>query len=128
MSDITVIINGAVADEIDKMLEHKIERVGQFVENKAKENMQGHNVSGILRASISHSTEASKGAWYKLNASKDGLDLTTPPTVENLECIIGTSVEYAVPFHEGHGSFSGVPFLRDAVYNHVAEIANLLKG
>jgi phage gpG-like protein len=103
VSDITVIINGAVADEIDKMLEHKIERVGQFAENKAKENMQGHNRSGILMASISH----------------DVSDLTTT---------VGTDVEYAVPFHEGHGSFSGVPFLRDAVYNNISEIINILKG
>lgn len=103
MSDITIIINSGVSDEIDKMLEHKIERVGQFVENKAKENMQGHNRSGILRASISHD-------------------------VNDLATTVGTDIEYAVPFHEGHGSFSGVPFLRDAVYNHVTEIVNILKG
>lgn len=103
MSDITVIINGGVSDEIDKMLERKIERVGQFGENKAKENMQGHNRSGILSASIDHDTK----------------DLAT---------IIGTDVEYAVPFHEGHGSFSGVPFLRDAIYNNISEIINILKG
>ncbi|WP_410497213.1 hypothetical protein QTL86_11140 [Cellulosilyticum sp. ST5] len=103
MSDITIIINSGVSDEIDKLLENKIERVGQFVENKAKENMQGHNRSGILRASISHD-------------------------VNDLATTVGTDIEYAVPFHEGHGSFSGVPFLRDAVYNHVTEIVNILKG
>ena len=103
MSDITIIINSGVSDEIDKMLEHKIERVGQFGENKAKENMAGHNRSGILSASISH----------------DVGDLTTT---------VGTDVEYAVPFHEGHGSFPGVPFLRDAIYNHIPEIINILKG
>lgn len=103
MSDITFIFNAGAMDEIDKLLESRIERVGQFVENKAKENMQGHNRSGILRSSISHE-------------------------VSDLSTTVGTDVEYAVPFHEGHGSFAGVPFLKDAVYNHISEITNILKG
>ncbi len=103
MSNIRVRINANAISEIESILERRFERVGQFVENKAKENMQGHNRSGILSASISH----------------DVSDLTTT---------VGTNVEYAIPFHEGHGSFSGVPFLRDAVYGNISEINNLLGG
>lgn len=103
MSNIRVRINANAISEIESILERRFERVGQFVENKAKENMQGHNKSGILRASIHH------------EADKDGT-------------VIGTNVEYAIPFHEGHGSFSGVPFLRDAVYGNISEINNLLGG
>lgn len=89
-----------VLDELD----HRLERVGQVVENNAKNNMEGHNKSGILRASIQHADPV------------------------NHKMLIGTDVEYAAAFHQGHGTWQGHPFLRDAVFNHITEIKNVLGG
>ena len=101
MINIRVRINANAISEIESILEQRFERVGQFVENKAKESCPVD--SGILRASVHH------------EADKTGT-------------VIGTNVEYAISVHEGHGSFSGVPFLRDAVYGNMSEINNLLGG
>lgn len=103
MSNIKVKINIKALGEVEAILAQRFEKVGQYIENTAKENMEGHNRSGILRASIHH------------EADKDG-------------AVIGTDVEYAIPFHEGHGSFQGVPFLKDAVYNNTSTIQNILGG
>lgn len=104
MSNIIVTVNGLAIEAVLEELDFRLERVGQFVENKAKENMEGHNKSGILRASINH----------------------TDPV--NHSVIVGTNVEYAIPFHEGHGTWHGHPFLKDATYNHISEIKNILGG
>lgn len=104
MSSVTVTINGLAIQTVLEELDLRLERVGQFVENNAKENMEGHNKSGILRASINHSDP-----------------------VEH-KVVIGTDVEYAIPFHEGHGTWYGYPFLKDATYNHISEIKNILGG
>lgn len=104
MSNVTVIINGLAIQTVLEELDGRIETVGQFIENKAKENMEGHNKSGILRASINH----------------------TDPVEHKV--VIGTNVEYAIPFHEGHGAWHGHPFLKDAAYNHISEIKNILGG
>lgn len=104
MSNITVTINDSAMETVLQELDSRLERVGQFVENTAKENMEGHNRSGILRASINH----------------------TDPV--NHSVTVGTNKEYAIPFHEGHGTWKGHPFLKDAVFNHVSEIKNMLGG
>lgn len=104
MSNVIVTVNGLAIETVLEELDFRLERVGQFVENKAKENMEGHNKSGILRASINH----------------------TDPV--NHQVTIGTDVEYAAAFHQGHGSWQGHPFLKDAVFNHVSEIKNMLGG
>lgn len=104
MSNVTVTINNLAMQTVLDGLDNRLERVGQFVENTAKENMSGHNRSTILMGSINH----------------------TDPI--NHAVMIGTDVEYAIPFHEGHGTWQGHPFLKDAVYNHVAEIKNILGG
>lgn len=127
MSNVTVSVNGLAMETVLRELDSRLERVGQFVENTAKENCPAD--SGILRASISHVTDGvTGGSWYKLNSSKDGLEPTTLPTVSKHAVSIGTSVEYAIPVHEGHGSYAGKPFLKDAAYNHIAEIKNILGG
>lgn len=102
MSNITVTINDLAMETVLQELDSRLERVGQFVENTAKENCPVD--SGILRASISHT---------------DPVNHTTK---------IGTNIEYAVPVHEGHGKFTGKPFLKDAAYNHISEIKNILGG
>lgn len=102
MVNVTVTVNGTAMDTVLEELDFRLERVGQFVENTAKENCPVD--SGILRASISHTDPVN-------HATK-----------------IGTNVEYAVPVHEGHGSYAGKPFLKDAAYNHISEIKNILGG
>ena len=104
MSNVTVTINGLAIQTVLEELDSRIETVGQFIENKAKENMEGHNKRGILRASINHTDVVNHG--------------TT----------VGTDVDYAIPFHEGHGTWTGHPFLKDATYNNLAEIKNILGG
>lgn len=101
MSDMRVTINTNVMSEIEAILAQRFERVGQYVENTAKENCPVKH--GILRASIYH------------EANKDGT-------------VIGTNVEYAIPVHEGHGKFTGKPFLKDATYNNMSSIQNILGG
>lgn len=103
MTNIRVKINTKALGEIEAILAQRFEKAGQYIENTAKENMEDHNRSGILRASIHH------------EADKDG-------------AVIGTSEEYAIPFHEGHGSFAGVPFLKNAVYDNLSQIENILGG
>lgn len=104
MVNVTVNVNGLAMETVLAELDFRLERVGQFVENTAKDNMEGHNRTGILRASINH----------------------TDPV--NHSVTIGTNKEYAIPFHEGHGTWQGHPFLKDAVYNHIAEIKNIIGG
>lgn len=101
MSDIRVNINTNIMSEIETILAQRFERVGQYVENTAKENCPVDR--GILRASIHH------------EADKDGT-------------VIGTNIEYAIPVHEGHGKFTGKPFLKDAAYNNMSSIQNILGG
>lgn len=101
MSDMRVTINTNVMSEIEAILAQRFERVGQYVENTAKEKCPVKH--GILRASIYH------------EADKDG-------------AVIGTNVEYAIPVHEGHGKFTGKPFLKDAAYNNMSSIQNILGG
>ena len=96
-----VTINTNVMSEIEAILAQRFERVGQYVENAAKENCPvKHN---ILRPSITH------------DADKDGT-------------VVGTPVDYAIPVHEGHGKFTGKPFLKDAAYNNMSSIQNILGG
>lgn len=102
MVNVQVTINNLAFNEVLEILDSRIERVGQYVENTAKENCPVDK--GILRASISHTDPVN-------HATK-----------------IGTNVEYAIPLHEGHGKFTGKPFLKDAAYNHIAEIKNILGG
>ena len=102
MSNVTVTINNLAMQTVLDGLDSRIERVGQFVENTAKENCPVDK--GILRASISHTDSV------------------------NHSTTVGTNVDYAIPVHEGHGNFTGKPFLKDAAYNHVAEIKNILGG
>lgn len=101
MANIRVNINTNVMSEIETILAQRFERTGQFIENAAKEGCPvKHN---ILRPSITH------------DADKDGT-------------VVGTPVEYAIPVHEGHGKFTGKPFLKDAVYNNMSSIQNILGG
>lgn len=101
MVNIRVNINTNVIADIETELEGRFEGVGQFGENKAKEGCPvEHN---ILRPSITH------------EADKNGT-------------VVGTPVDYAIPVHEGHGSYQGKPFLKDAIYNHLTEIQNILGG
>ena len=101
MANIRVDINTNVIPELEAILAQRFERVGQYIENAAKEGCPVD--SGILRASIHH------------EADKDGT-------------VIGTNVEYAIPAHEGHGRYSGKPFLKDAVYGNMSAIQNILGG
>lgn len=101
MADIRIDINANIIAEIEALLEQRFERVGQFVENKAKENCPVD--TGILRSSITH------------EADKEGT-------------MIGTNVEYAIAAHEGHGKYNGNSFLKDAVYANLTEIQNMLGG
>lgn len=101
MANIRVNINTNVMAEIEAILEQLFEEVGQFGENVAKENCP-HDTS-TLRDSITHEADSSG-------------------------TVIGTPEEYAIPVHEGHGSYQGVPFLKDAIYNHLEEIKNILGG
>ena len=102
MSNVTVTINNLAMQTVLDGLDNKLERVGQFGENTAKENCPVDK--GILRASIFH----------------------TDPVNHSIK--VGTNIDYAIPVHEGHGNFTGKPFLKDAVYNHIAEIQNILGG
>lgn len=104
MVNVTVTVNGTAMDTVLEELDFRLERVGQFVENTAKDNMEGHNRTDMLRSSISH----------------------TDPINHNV--IVGTDVEYAAAFHQGHGTWQGHPFLKDAVFNHISEIKNRLGG
>lgn len=101
MVNIRVNINTNVIADIETELERRFEHVGQFGENKSKEYCPVDK--GIIRASMTH------------EADKQGT-------------VIGTPVDYAIPVHEGHGSYQGKPFLKDAIYNHLTEIQNILGG
>lgn len=101
MANIRVEINSNVIGDIETILAQRFERVGQYVENTAKESCPVD--SGILRGSINHA------------ADKNGT-------------VIGTNVEYAIAVHEGHGSYIGKAFLKNAVYNNLSAIENILGG
>lgn len=101
---VRVTINDMAMDTVLQELDRRLERAGQFVENNAKDNMQGHNRTSTLQGSIQH----------------------TDPV--NHKVVVGTNVEYAAAFHQGHGTWQGHPFLRDALFNHVTEIQNMLGG
>lgn len=97
---------GKIVSGLKGAVDNKLDKVGYIVENAAKENMVGHNRSGILSGSIHHE-------------------------VEKNEVLIGTDVEYAPYHHDGHGSFAGNPFLQKAVDANMdkikAELGNLLE-
>lgn len=103
MTDITVEVNRDVMEQIKEQLNARLEDVGFLVETYAKEECPYD--TGVLKASI---------------ASK-----VTP---EEHKVTIGTNVEYAVYVHQGHHSYAGKPFLRDAVFNHTTEIVNILSS
>ena len=101
MTDITVEVNRDVMDQIKEQINARLEDVGFLVETYAKEYCPVD--TGVLRASISSKV-----------------------TQPEHKVTIGTNVEYAVYVHQGHHSYAGKPFLRDAVFNHTTEIVNIL--
>ena len=49
---VRVTINDMAMTTVLQELDRRLERAGQFVENNAKDNMQGHNRTSMLRRSI----------------------------------------------------------------------------
>lgn len=102
---IRVDVNQNVIGELQALLNQKLERVGQFIENTAKENItdMGAVDTGILKNSITH--EVSE---------------------EESKVKIGTVVEYAPYVHDGHGQQQARPFLQDAIDDNVDTIQRIL--
>lgn len=100
-----VYVNDNIMNELEEILLKRLEKVGQYVENKAKENITNYRAvqTSFLKNSVDHDVNDSE-----------------------LKVRIGTNTEYAVPVHEGHGRLSGRPFLQDAVDDNYDVIQNIL--
>lgn len=90
-----------VSDALPELVANALDRAGYVIENKSKENCPVD--TGILRSSINH-------------------------IVENNMCVIGTNIEYAAAVHEGHGSWSGNPFLEEAFNTSIADVQACFEG
>lgn len=104
MSDMIINLQNIV-NAMPGLVAQALDEAGYIVENRAKENMEGHNQSGTLRRSITHTVDASSRT-----------------------CVVGTDVEYAEAFHEGHGSWQGHPFLEQAFNETITEVQNCFSG
>ena len=91
----------AISDALPEAIKQALDNCGVIVENDAKEKCPVD--TGTLRRSIKHKTKKTK-------------------------VTIGTNVEYAIPVHEGHGSYTGSKFLEKALYENWDKIKEQFEG
>lgn len=105
MNNVQIEVNRDLMEQIVDTLDQRLLEVGMFVENKAKENCTSMKAvdTGTLRASITSKADNNKVS-------------------------IGTNVEYGVYVHEGTSKMDARPFLRNAVFEHIPEILNIIKA
>lgn len=102
MADDLVLNLQLIAEALPELVNQRLNDAAYVVENAAKDNCPVD--TGILRASIHH----------------------TEPS--NNSVTIGTNIEYAVPVHEGHGSYTPQKFLSRAFTENIQEIRNCFNG
>lgn len=106
MNEITLNLTKIINKTLMEAINNGLEVTGQYVENKAKENIMAYGAvqSGTLKNSITHVVDD-----------------------EEHEVNIGTPVKYGPAIHKGHGSLKGRPFLQDVADHNMAEIVDVFK-
>ena len=106
MNEITLNLKNFIDKVLPGSINNGLEVAGQYVENKAKENIVNYNAvdTAALKNSITHVVEN-----------------------EEHEVVIGTTVEYGPAIHQGHGSLNGRPFLQDVADHNMTEIVDAFK-
>ncbi|MHC1750732.1 MAG: HK97 gp10 family phage protein [Cellulosilyticaceae bacterium] len=101
MNDVSKNLDKFINELLPKAISNGLEVAGQYVENKAKENITEYKAvqTSTLKNSITHVVDK-----------------------EAQEVVIGTPVEYGPAIHQGHGSLKGRPFLKDVADQNMAEI------
>lgn len=106
MNDVSINLKDFIDNILPEKIEQGLEMAGQYVENKAKENIteMGAVDTGTLKNSITHEIE-SGGKSVR----------------------IGTNVKYSAPVHDGTPRMEGRPFLQKVADENRTEIIEYFK-
>lgn len=111
----------------NKAINRALTAIGMTAEGYAKEYETAVD-TGRLRNSITYVTSEYMGAGtYTDNQGGVYADATGKGVPKKGQVIIGTNVEYAPYIEDGHHSYPGVHFLRNAVADHKDEYAKLIE-
>lgn len=106
MNEITLNLKNFISKTLPQSINNGLEVAGQYVENKAKENITAYGAvqTGALKNSVTHVVNK-----------------------EEQEVIIGTNIDYGPAVHQGHGSLKGRPFLQDVADYNMTEIVDTFR-
>lgn len=123
-----------VVKDAEAALSKGLTEIGLQVEGEAKKELfKGHGVlTGTLRRSIHIATPGYDWAGDNAKPSASSPELggmEAVPAKQNgrLTVQVGSGMEYALPVHQGHGSFSGYHFLTKAVEKVKPRMLDILK-
>ncbi len=113
---------GEVLKEVEDNLIEILAELGLAVESEAKQELKpGHGVkTGTLRRSIHTAKADYNWAGDDVEPSKDSPDLggqrAEPSRVrKQMTLAVGSGLRYALPVHQGHGSFAGYHFMTNGL-------------
>lgn len=106
MNEVTLNLKKFINKTLPEAINNGLEVTGQYVENKAKENITAYGAvkTGALKDSVEHNVDE-----------------------EEHEVVIGTPLEYGPAVHQGHGSLVGRPFLQDVADYNMTEIVDTFR-
>lgn len=111
----------------DKAVSRALTAIGMTAEGYAKDYETAID-TGRLRNSITYVTKDYPGAGtYTDNQGGAYADAVGKGVPKKGTVVIGTNVEYAQYIEDGHHSYPGVHFLRNAVADHQDEYAKLIE-
>lgn len=123
-----------VQKDAETMLSKGLTEIGLQVEGEAKQELyKGHGVlTGTLRRSVHTAAPGYNWSGDNVKPSESSPELggmEAVPTKQSgrLTVQVGSGMEYALPVHQGHGSFSGYHFLTKAVDKVKPRMLDILK-
>ena len=107
-----------VVDEVVKNMKTALGEFGLMVESEAKQELQpGHGVlTGTLRRSIHTAPPDYNWASDDVEPGpstpeRGGILVEASKLVRKIAVSVGSGLNYALPVHQGHGSFAGYHYL-----------------